>query len=338
MPYVWWLWELLWILTHHLQMCWSLCEKQKESKPGNDFNCCLAESGFLPTEIQISLLGFLSCRSIGYGRKLIRKMTRGSNVSWIMYSINAGAYYAMNVSLVKALWVQGDLVWQISKFSPNFSTITCLSFVFVAHISSFRLRILKSLLQRPILWSLPVSVKQNFRNHWRLFTFLTATNLNFSLPYLIWTETTKEFVTKLDLKPSQKVLDVGCGIGGGDFYMAEDFDVEVVGIDLSINMISIALERAIGRKCLVEFEVADCTKKTYPDNTFDVIYSRDTILHIQVVIFTSFAAVSWIMINNSEGSFESLTIHIQHSRIFLLLIMVFPFLHIPPSDGSCGIF
>ncbi|CAL9068775.1 phosphoethanolamine N-methyltransferase-like [Musa acuminata AAA Group] len=94
-------------------------------------------------------------------------------------------------------------------------------------------------------------------------------------------ETTTEFVAKLDLKPGQKVLDVGCGIGGGDFYMAENFDVEVVGIDLSINMISFALERAIGRKCSVEFEVADCTKKTYPDNTFDVIYSRDTILHIQ---------------------------------------------------------
>ncbi|GKB80438.1 retrovirus-related pol polyprotein from transposon TNT 1-94 [Tanacetum coccineum] len=29
------------------------------------------------------------------------------------------------------------------------------------------------------------------------------------------------------------------------------------------------------------FEVADCTKKSYPDDTFDVIYSRDTILHIQ---------------------------------------------------------
>ncbi|RZC58219.1 hypothetical protein C5167_005529 [Papaver somniferum] len=94
-------------------------------------------------------------------------------------------------------------------------------------------------------------------------------------------ETTKEFVEKLELKPGQKVLDVGCGIGGGDFYMAEDLGAEVVGIDLSVNMVSFALERATGRKCSVEFEVADCTKKTYPDETFDVIYSRDTILHIQ---------------------------------------------------------
>ncbi|XP_021765604.1 phosphoethanolamine N-methyltransferase-like [Chenopodium quinoa] len=103
-------------------------------------------------------------------------------------------------------------------------------------------------------------------------------------------ETTKEFVSKLGLKPGQKVLDVGCGIGGGDFYMAEEFNVEVVGIDLSINMISIALERTVGLNCAVEFEVADCTTITYPDNAFDVIYSRDTILHIQdkPALFRSF--------------------------------------------------
>ncbi|GFP86241.1 phosphoethanolamine n-methyltransferase 1 [Phtheirospermum japonicum] len=103
-------------------------------------------------------------------------------------------------------------------------------------------------------------------------------------------DTTREFVAKLDLKPGQKVLDVGCGIGGGDFYMADKYDAHVVGIDLSVNMITFALERAIGLKSAVEFEVADCTKKEYPDGTFDVIYSRDTILHIQdkPALFRSF--------------------------------------------------
>ncbi|GAU16290.1 hypothetical protein TSUD_299220 [Trifolium subterraneum] len=96
-------------------------------------------------------------------------------------------------------------------------------------------------------------------------------------------ETTREIVAKLGLKPGQKVLDVGCGIGGGDFYMAENFDVEVVAIDLSINMISLAIERAIGLKYSVEFECVDCTKKSYSENTFDVIYTRDTLLHIKML-------------------------------------------------------
>lgn len=33
--------------------------------------------------------------------------------------------------------------------------------------------------------------------------------------------THQEFVEMLNLTPRQKVLDVGCGIGGGDFYMAK---------------------------------------------------------------------------------------------------------------------
>ncbi|KAF3551771.1 hypothetical protein DY000_02009324 [Brassica cretica] len=33
-------------------------------------------------------------------------------------------------------------------------------------------------------------------------------------------ETTKEFMEKMDLEPRQKVLNVGCGTGGGNFYMA----------------------------------------------------------------------------------------------------------------------
>ncbi|CAL8357074.1 unnamed protein product [Merluccius merluccius] len=107
--------------------------------------------------------------------------------------------------------------------------------------------------------------------------------------------TTKEFVDLLNLKPGQKVLDVGCGMGGGAFYMAKTFGVEVLGLDLSENMIEIAMERAIDEKLpMVHFELADATKRSFEEGSFDVIYSRDTILHIddKLALFKRFH--SWL--------------------------------------------
>ncbi|XP_076449925.1 uncharacterized protein LOC143286185 isoform X2 [Babylonia areolata] len=97
-------------------------------------------------------------------------------------------------------------------------------------------------------------------------------------------ETTKEFVGLLNLQKGQKVLDVGGGIGGSAFYMAKEFGVQVVSIDLSSNMTQIGMDRAqeLGiTPDQVSFEIADATKRDYPPQSFDVIYSRDTILHIE---------------------------------------------------------
>lgn len=93
--------------------------------------------------------------------------------------------------------------------------------------------------------------------------------------------TTTEFVAKLGLQKGERVLDVGCGIGGGDLYMAREFGASVLGIDLSTNMVHRALEAAMAAPELdVEFEVCDATQRDFPPESFDVIYSRDTILHI----------------------------------------------------------
>lgn len=95
--------------------------------------------------------------------------------------------------------------------------------------------------------------------------------------------TTKEFVAMLDLKEGAYVLDVGCGIGGSAFLMKRDYGAKVLGFDLSVNMIDIAQERLAkhGMEADVKFEVQDATQIEYPNETFDVIYSRDTILHIE---------------------------------------------------------
>ncbi|XP_077982671.1 uncharacterized protein LOC144437578 [Glandiceps talaboti] len=105
-------------------------------------------------------------------------------------------------------------------------------------------------------------------------------------------ETTKEFVAMLNLQPGQKVMDVGCGIGGGDFYMAKTYGASVLGVDLSCNMIEVAMERSSEQKGnpKVQFEVSDITKRDFPEGSFDVVYSRDTILHIpdKPALFSTF--------------------------------------------------
>lgn len=98
--------------------------------------------------------------------------------------------------------------------------------------------------------------------------------------------TTKKFVEKLNLKKHQRVLDVGCGIGGSAFYMAQKYGVNVLGIDLSTNMLDIAKERLATEKntfpegISVEFKMCDATKCEFEAGSFDCVYSRDCILHI----------------------------------------------------------
>ena len=83
------------------------------------------------------------------------------------------------------------------------------------------------------------------------------------------------------LEPSMNVLDVGCGLGGAAFVMAQAFDVQVHGIDLSCNMLAIAqarLEQA-GLAHAVSFEHADILRYV-PAIEYDLVHSRDVFLHI----------------------------------------------------------
>ncbi|XP_063613827.1 uncharacterized protein LOC134787065 [Penaeus indicus] len=96
--------------------------------------------------------------------------------------------------------------------------------------------------------------------------------------------TTKDFLIRMNLRPGMRVLDVGCGTGGSAFYMARHYGVHVHGVDLSTNMIDIAIDRLNREEkymqSMIKFEVGDITKVQYDNASYDIIYSRDTILHI----------------------------------------------------------
>ena len=67
--------------------------------------------------------------------------------------------------------------------------------------------------------------------------------------------------------------------------MAKNYGVQVYGYDLSVNMINIAQDLRNDQPALVKhrvnFYVEDATLMDYPDQFYDMVYSRDTILHIE---------------------------------------------------------
>ncbi len=95
-------------------------------------------------------------------------------------------------------------------------------------------------------------------------------------------ESTRAIAKLLDLKPGMKVLDVGSGIGGSAFHMAQEYGAQVHGLDLSHNMLAIANERLIELKLgsLVSFEYGDILEADI-ESKYDVLYSRDAFLHIE---------------------------------------------------------
>ena len=96
-------------------------------------------------------------------------------------------------------------------------------------------------------------------------------------------ETTTYLCSKLvgSLFPRAKVLDVGSGIGGAAFYLAEAYGAVVTGIDLSPEMVNIAQERAQTAKVpeAVTTILGDVLTEPFADK-FDVIWSRDALMHI----------------------------------------------------------
>ena len=88
---------------------------------------------------------------------------------------------------------------------------------------------------------------------------------------------------KLTLKPGMKVLSVGCGIGGGECRLHQMFGVHVHGLDLSQNMLAVARQRAAEMNITsgVEFEFGNVLIRDFEEGSFDVVYTRDCIIHIR---------------------------------------------------------
>ncbi len=90
-------------------------------------------------------------------------------------------------------------------------------------------------------------------------------------------------VEKMSLSKDQRVLDVGCGIGGAARYIAAQARCAVTGIDLTAEYISIAraLTDLTGLNDRVDFEVSNALAMPFSDATFDAAITLHVAMNIK---------------------------------------------------------
>ena len=94
-------------------------------------------------------------------------------------------------------------------------------------------------------------------------------------PLTVATEAmTRRLARAAGVAAGDRVLDVGCGIGGSACWLAAECDASVLGISTSGRGIELARERAAARGLAdrVEFAERDALETGLPDASFDVVW------------------------------------------------------------------
>ncbi len=95
-------------------------------------------------------------------------------------------------------------------------------------------------------------------------------------------DTTRPLCAAMGLQAGNRVLDVGCGLGGGAFHMAREYRAHVICIDLEPGLIASAERRAAAHGIEdIDFIFGDVLETPDGDGAFDWFHSRDAFLHIE---------------------------------------------------------
>jgi ubiquinone/menaquinone biosynthesis C-methylase UbiE len=95
-------------------------------------------------------------------------------------------------------------------------------------------------------------------------------------------DATIELANLAALKPGNRVLDVGCGLGGAVRYLAEERHCRATGLDSTREYVETAraLTKMVGLSAEVEFIQGSALEIPFPDGSFDVVWTQHAQMNI----------------------------------------------------------
>jgi ubiquinone/menaquinone biosynthesis C-methylase UbiE len=105
-------------------------------------------------------------------------------------------------------------------------------------------------------------VKQTMRDAWMAGDFGKIAKGNI--------REAEQFVSRLDLPPGARVLDLACGTGNLAIPLARR-GMQVTGVDIAPNLLDQARERAAAEGLQISFHEGDAEQLAFPDFTFDAV-------------------------------------------------------------------
>lgn len=97
-------------------------------------------------------------------------------------------------------------------------------------------------------------------------------------------EVSVELARDAGISPMDKVLDIGCGIGGPSRMLADEFGCHVTGIDITAEFIRTAkeLSRLVGLENQTTYLQGDATALPFKNESFDIAWTQHVQMNIQV--------------------------------------------------------
>lgn len=129
------------------------------------------------------------------------------------------------------------------------------------------------------------------QSNW-LYKYFWYSRSSLGLNYGLWNKNTKNrfeainnnfqsVIDQLNIRKGMKILDAGCGVGGGATYIAQKTKANVNGISISPTQILEAKKNANlrGVSDLTKFEIMDYSNTSFPDNYFDAVFGIESVCY-----------------------------------------------------------